>query len=241
MRQSRSLFAAAFAALLMVTPINSQAQSEPFTVADGLFCATDSAALGLTMAEGTETFTIFHPAEGDNHYNNGAVLTDFKGTLFCMWQTSKKDEDAEDTYVAYSESHDGGRTWKKPMLLASVTGGYCTSGGWLATNDSLVAYINIWDKKRGKKQRGEAYCMTTADGETWSKIRPVMMLNGKPMNAIIEQDLHVLPSGRIVGAAHFMPNLVASCIYSDSPLGINGWVKGYLSEGEKPSLQTDKG
>ena len=238
MRQSRSLFAAAFSALLMATPINSQAQSEPFTVADGLFCATDSAALGLTMAEGTETFTIFHPAEGDNHNNNGAVLTDFKGTLFCMWQTSKKDEDAEDTYVAYSESHDGGRTWKKPMLLASVTGGYCTSGGWLATNDSLVAYINIWDKKRGKKQRGEAYCMTTADGETWSKIRPVMMLNGKPMNAIIEQDLHVLPSGRIVGAAHFMPNLVASCIYSDSPLGINGWVKGHLSESEKPSFAT---
>jgi predicted neuraminidase len=80
--------------------------------------------------------------------------------------------------------------------------------------------------------------MTTADGETWSKIRPVMMLNGKPMNAIIEQDLHVLPSGRIVGAAHFMPNLVASCIYSDSPLGINGWVKGHLSEGEKPSFAT---
>lgn len=45
------------------------------------------------------------------------------------------------------------------------------------------------------------------------------------MEGIIEQDPHVLASGRIVNAAHFQPGLFAYPIYTDDPSGTKGWVK----------------
>ncbi len=41
--------------------------------------------------------------------------SDQRSNLYCMWQTSAKDEDAEDTWVAYARSTDGGTTWSEPM------------------------------------------------------------------------------------------------------------------------------
>ena len=68
------------------------------------------------------------------------------------------------------------------------------------------------------------------------------------MNAIFEQDPHVLPDGRIVNAAHFQPGLKISPIYTDDPYGISGWRKGqfsYTSNGDQsrelePSLYWKK-
>ena len=73
---------------------------------------------------------------------------------------------------------------------------------------------------------GYTYYMTSQDGINWSDPQPVMMADGTPMNAIFEQDPHVLESGRIVNSAHFQEGLVVCPIYTDDPNGISGWKKG---------------
>jgi len=45
------------------------------------------------------------------------------------------------------------------------------------------------------------------------------------MDGIIEQDPHTLDSGRIIGAAHFQPGLLANPIYTDDQSGTKGWVR----------------
>jgi hypothetical protein len=51
------------------------------------------------------------------------------------------------------------------------------------------------------------------------------MANGDTLKGIFEQDPHALPDGRIIGAAHFQPGLIASPIYTDDPSGIHGWIR----------------
>ncbi len=168
-----------------------------------------------------------------DRYCNGVCLAAFQGKLYCQWQSSAKDEDSPDTRVMYAVSDDQGRTWSEPQQLVqdiTVPGvesdetAYCSSGGWFAAENQLVAYINVWPgiEPRG----GYAYCMTTQDGNNWSEPQPVMMADGTPMNAIFEQDPHVFASGRIVNSAHFQEGLVVYPIYTDDPSGIIGWKKG---------------
>lgn len=104
------------------------AEDAPFTVKDGMFNQNDQNTLGLTMVKGAETFTVFSPTSSStNKFCNGIVMCEFKGNLYCMWQASKKDEDASDTYVAYSRSTDGGKTWSAPTTLAAtISNGYCS-------------------------------------------------------------------------------------------------------------------
>ena len=68
--------------------------------------------------------------------------------------------------------------------------------------------------------------MTSQDGINWTEPQPVMMADGTPMNAVFEQDPHVLSSGRIVNSAHFQEGLIVYPIYTDDPNGISGWKKG---------------
>lgn len=165
-----------------------------------------------------------------------------------MWQSSKKDEDASDTWVAYSRSTDGGKSWSKPMVLAeTISNGYCSSGGWLATADKLIGYINTWPAGLSPKGGYTRY-VASEDGINWTVPADVLMADGTRMNAIFEQDPHVLPDGRIVNAAHFQPGLKISPIYTDDPYGISGWRKGqfsYTSNGDQsrelePSLYWKK-
>ena len=60
-------------------------------------------ALAVGLQE-PETFTVFSPNDSTNHYANGVVLTVFKDTLYCMWQSSPTNEDSDDTWVAYSRA-----------------------------------------------------------------------------------------------------------------------------------------
>ena len=113
--------------------VSAMGDDAPFSIVEGLFDATLKETMGLTYAPGAETVTVWAAADNGNHYANGVVMAAFKGTLYCVWQTSKKDEDADDTYVAYARSTDGGQTWSEPMVLCpTVSNGYCASGGWLA-------------------------------------------------------------------------------------------------------------
>ena len=171
------------------------------------------------------TTSVFHATEGSDHYANGVVMTAFKGKLYCMWQSSPKDEDTDDTWVAYSISSDEGKTWSKPAALALPTAtDYCTSGGWLVTGNTLTAYIDLWQK--GLEPRGgRTYYMTSTDGCTWSQLQPVRMADGSSMQGVLEQDPYRLNDGRLVGAAHFMPGLHVCPIYTDNPTGVSGWRK----------------
>ena len=204
----------------------------PYLLTD-MIDTTNVETLGLTMAAETKTITIFCPSDTTHHYANGVVMTAFKGTLYCMWQSSLTDEDAPETCVMMSKSVDEGMSWTRPELLASATdSSYCTSGGWISTEDTLTAFINVWPKHM-QPVGGYTYYMISKDGEAWSDPEPVMMADGQPMAGVIEQDPYPLPNGRVVGAAHFLPGLHVNPIFTDDPTGRSGWQKAEFNGHDK--------
>lgn len=160
-------------------------------------------------------------------------MTEFNGKIYCQWQSSAVDEDAEDTWVAYSVSDDG-VNWSEPkVLVPTIENGYCSSGGWYVNGDTLVSYVNVWHNETSPRG-GFAHYVESKDGVNWSEMEPVMMKDGSEMNGIIEQDPHTLESGRIVCAAHFQPGLFANPIYTDDKSGVKGWVRA-----EYTNMETD--
>ena len=139
-----------FYRVLVFLPI-SASLAAPFSVTSGLF-NQDATDLGLSRAPGSQTVTVFTPTASSDHYGNGVVMTGFKGKLYCQWQSSAVDEDAADTWVAYSigtieKTADGTQTetWSAPKELApTMQNGIRTSGGWNVYNDTLIAFINVW-------------------------------------------------------------------------------------------------
>ena len=214
------------ATILLLCSSYSTAQAQMPYIPDGVIDTTKHATVGLKPAKEVKTVTIFKATELSDHYANGVVLSAFKGKLYCMWQSSPKDEDSDDTRVVYSISRDDGNTWSKPMTLAAPSRDYyCTSGGWQVWGDTLIAFIDTWEK--GLSPRGGKTCyMTSSDGLKWSKIQPVRMIDGSEMNGVLEQDPYRLPDGRIIGATHFMPGLHVCPVFTDDPRGISGWQKG---------------
>lgn len=202
--------------------------SVPFQIQEGLFDHSKPKTLGLSPAPGAETFTIFRPQKDENKYNHGVVLLPFKGRLYAQWQTSSRDEDAPDTYVAYSNSPNG-KDWTEPKTLAPQwEDGYKTGGGWWTDGETLVAYINAWPSRPGTLREGYTEYMTSTDGDKWTTPQPLLDNEGQPMKGIIEQGLHALPDGRIIGAVHQQPGLIVSPYYTDDPKGISGWTKGSM-------------
>ncbi|HBH43242.1 MAG TPA: hypothetical protein DDY28_02420, partial [Hyphomonas atlantica] len=69
---------------------------------------------------------------GTDQFSNGAVPIAFKGRVFVQWQSSARDEDAPDTWVAYSISADNGDHWSAPRPLTTPSDGeeIRSSGGW---------------------------------------------------------------------------------------------------------------
>lgn len=199
-----------------------QNENAPFTVKSDVFNQNEEDSLGLKSPIGLETFTIFKPTDSTDHFSNGAVMIKFKNQLFCQWQSSDKNEDSEDTWVAYSHSSDG-KSWSKPKALAeSPNNGIRTSGGWWVYGDTLVAFINEWPSEITPKG-GFTYYKTTSDGLNWSGLKPVLLADGQPLNGVFEQDPHQLSDGRIITTAHRQPGLIATPIYTDEPLGVSGW------------------
>ena len=213
-------------ALLLLCSGYAAAQQHDLYIPSGVVDTTKYETVGLKPAANVKTVTVFKATDDSYHYANGVVLTAFKGKLYCMWQSSPKDEDSDDTRVIYSISSDDGKTWSKPIPLA-VPGSdyYCTSGGWLVMEDTLTAFIDVW--KKGLTPRGGKTCyITSTNGQTWSEMQPVRMADGSEMNGVLEQDPYRMPDGRIVGAAHFMPGLHVCPVYTDDPQGVSGWRKG---------------
>lgn len=217
--------------LLAAIPYSMQAGDWLPRLAEGVIDTTQHETLGLQAAPGINHYTIHQATDETDHYANGVVMAAFKGTIYCMWQSSPTDEDSDDTWVAYSRSTDNGHSWSKPMTLASpTTDHYCTSGGWLIYRDSLTALIDIWPK--GMMPRGGETCyQTSTDGINWSPMQAVRMAEGFDMNGVLEQDPRPLPNGRIVGAIHFQPGLHVCPAYTNDPTGRSGWQKGdFLAE-----------
>lgn len=202
----------------------------PFRVEEGVL-NQDNVDLGLVYAPKAQTVTIFAPTPQSDHYGNGAVMTGFKGKLYCQWQSSATDEDAADTWVAYSvatigQNEDGSpvETWSDPMELApTLQEGIRTSGGWRVFEDTLIAFINVWPAGMEPKG-GFAFYRESVDGIHWGELKPVLMKDGSSMEGIVEQDPHEY-DGRLYNAAHFQPGLLASPIFTDDLSGRSGWVK----------------
>jgi hypothetical protein len=216
-------------ALLALLPILGLA-NPPYSVAPSLFNSAKP-DLGLKPAPGTQTVTLFKPGTNKNekagHFNNGVVLIPFKGKLYAQWQTSPKDEDSADTWVAYSTSNDG-LTWAPPEVLmpAGINGRMHSSGGWWTDGKTLIAYINVWPTGFQSRAGGFTEYRRSADGRAWSVAAPVTDPEGKPIAGIIEQDPHTLPGGRVITAFHLQPGLNVAPHYTDDPLGITGWKRG---------------
>jgi hypothetical protein len=215
---------ASFCSLLSAAGGAAQTADLPFTIKTDVFDQAKPDNLGLTIAQGTETITVFRPSDSTDHFSNGVVMTGFKGWLYCQWQSSDQSEDTKDTWVAYSRSQDG-KSWSSPKTLAAaLIDAYCSSGGWWVVGDTLVAYVNVWPSSVSPKG-GYVQYATSTDGLSWTALKQLPMANGATMNGIFEQDPHALPDGRIIGAAHFQPGLIASPIYTDDRSGIRGWIR----------------
>ena len=199
----------------------------PYRVAPGLFQA-EAPDLGLTPAQGTQTFTVFAPSEATDRFSNGVVLTPFKGRLYAQWQSSARDEDSPDTWVAYSLSDDG-ETWRTPVALAHAgeAGVMRSSGGWWTDGETLVAYVNVWPDGFQSGAGGYAEYRLSRDGETWSEPRRVMGADGRPVEGVIEQDPHLI-GGRLMTGFHMRPGMIAGPFYTDDPLGLTGWTPGRM-------------
>lgn len=205
------------------------APAAPYTIAPGLFDAA-RADLGLHPAADTETVSIFRPGDTTDRFSNGAVLIAFKGTLYAQWQSSARDEDAPDTWVAYSTSVDG-RTWTAPRALAQAgrKGRMHSNGGWWTDGRTLVAYINVWPTGFQSGAGGFSEYRLSRDGVKWSKPRRVMGADRSPVDGIIEQDPHRLASGRVLTAFHLRPGVIVAPFYTDDPLGVRGWRRGTMT------------
>lgn len=212
--------------LLTAMTVRSMSRDGLPHIPNGVIDTTQYETLGLPKSDAVKTVTIFHATDDSDHYANGVVMTAFKGRLYCMWQSSPKDEDSDDTWVAYSQSADGGLTWSAPAALSVPTDThYCTSGGWLVRGDTLTAFIDTWEK--GLDPRGGKTCfITSTDGQSWSELQPVRMADGSEMEGVLEQDPYTLPDGRLVGATHFMPGLHICPVYTDDTTGRSGWHRG---------------
>ena len=199
----------------------------PYRVAPGLFQAA-APDLGLRPAAGTQTFTVFAPGEATDRFSNGVVLMPFKGRLYAQWQSSARDEDAPDTWVAYSVSDDG-ETWRAPVALAHAgEGGLMrSSGGWWTDGETLVAYVNVWPDGFLSGAGGYAEYRLSRDGETWSEPQRVMGADGRPVEGVIEQDPHLI-DGRLMTGFHMRPGMIAGPFYTDDPLGLSGWTAGRM-------------
>jgi len=206
----------------------STSEVAPYTVAPGLF-EQHEPDLGLRRAAKVETVSIFIPAAGTGQFNNGVVLIPFKDKLYAQWQSSPKDEDTQDTWVAYSVSDDGLR-WMPPARLAPAGNApqMHSNGGWWTDGETLVAFINVWPNGFQSGEGGYTDYMLSSDGQRWSSPQRVRGHDGQPVAGIIEQDPHVLPGGRLVTAFHTRPGMIVAPFFTDDPLGLSGWRRGRL-------------
>jgi hypothetical protein len=203
-------------------------QPAPYEIAPGLFDQNEQ-NLALWAAAKTQTVSIFKPNSRTDKFSNGVVLLPFKGKLYAQWQSSSKDEDSRDTWVAYSVSDDGVR-WSSPRMVARAGSApqMHSSGGWWTDGETLVAFINVWPNGFRSGDGGYTDYRLSRDGRRWSRQRRVTGADGSPVAGIIEQDPHVLPGGRIVTAFHTRPGMIVAPFFTDNPLGIGGWRRGAM-------------
>ena len=79
-------------ALLISLHTTACAEGQIPRLAVGVIDTTLHETLGLKPVDGISTYTVFQATDVTDHYANGVVMTAFKGAVYCMWQSSPKDE-----------------------------------------------------------------------------------------------------------------------------------------------------
>ena len=206
----------------------STRQDAPYSVAPGLFEQREP-DLGLQRAAKGKTVSIFSPEPGTDQFNNGVVLIPFKDRLYAQWQSSPKDEDTQDTWVAYSVSDDGLR-WTPPAKLAPAGDApqMHSNGGWWTDGETLVAFINVWPTGFQSGEGGYTDYMLSSDGQAWSSPRRVTGNDGQSGARHHRTGPACLPDGRLVTAFHTRPGLIVAPFFTDDPLGLSGWRRGRM-------------
>ena len=225
--------------LLLLAALSCSRGAELPSVGEGLLDLGDTLTLGLPRLPSAERICVFR-SDGEGYVNN-VLLNKFRGSYYCMWQNSRRDEDTPDTRVLYAVSADG-RSWSGPRLLAAPTDScFGSPGGWLQRGDSLAVVLNYVDAA-DRSLGGTAWAVVTGDGSGWTAPRPLLMADGTPVDGIMEQDPLLLgdgPScvGRTVGAVHFRPGLQVCPVYTDEPSGLSGWTAAEFPSGEGKPLE----
>ncbi|HSC67673.1 MAG TPA: sialidase family protein [Cellvibrio sp.] len=199
----------------------------PFSISDSLFDKSQTDNFGLQKPKSINHHSVFKAKAGTAQYNHGAVLFPFKNELFIQWQSSQQDEDAPETKILYSRSIDG-NTWSEPQtLVVARKDVLVTNGGWWSYGNTLIAFINVWPTNMQPKG-GYVEYITSEDGMHWSQPARLLDHQGKPVDGVIEQDLKILPKGRILTAIHHQPGLIAKPFYTDDKKGLSGWTPGAM-------------
>lgn len=215
------------ALLLAVSPL-ALAGVAPLAPVPDLFDAAQPDTLGLAPAPNAHTVIVYHPGDADYRYNQGAVLTTFRGSLYLQWQSSGTDEGAPDTEVRYAVSDDEGETWSEPRLLAGPReGAVLSSGGWWTDGTSLVAYLNIQPDDRSPQGDHVAYVLSD-NGLDWGEPRPLLGNDIEPVRGRVEPAMGALACGRILSAVQSPPGMMLKPYFTNDPLGIGGWRAGQM-------------
>lgn len=208
--------------------------SPPFMVKEDLFDHSNEDTLGLSVAPGTETITIFAPNDDTDKFSHGTQLMPFKGHLYAMWQSTPRHEDSPDSWVAYSRSPDG-KEWEDPMELVAAMPegepGFRSGGGWWTNGEVLVSYIQWVSGWGGGGWRYTQY-MTSLDGINWSELKMLENDAGEPINGAMEESVAKMPDGRLLvnfqGTSEDNTKLIVIPYYTDDPSGLSGWTPAEL-------------
>jgi hypothetical protein len=223
--------AAAVLSLMSAPPASAgdpaETDTPPFTVAADLFDQSRTDTLGLSEAEGAQTFTIYAPQADDNTFNNHPQLMPFKGRLYATWQGTPKHEDSPDSFALVSHSDDGA-TWSEPTVIAGPIPGehYHASGGLWSDGQTLVNYVIKLGKGHKPGTLKSTWVRTTTDGEHWTDLQELIP------DATLSENPRQLPGGRLIVTAHgpteAIPMNISRIFYTDQGDGLGGWHEAYL-------------